>query len=82
LLFWWWGLHLLIRWRQLRCPWGDHKSNRHLQIVCFNTVATAQGGMGASDANGVQLRAVPFDATADRFSDEVFDLFAADLHIR
>ena len=41
LLLWWWGFHLLIRWRQLRCPWGDHQRDRHLQVVCFNSVATA-----------------------------------------
>ena len=38
--------------------------------------------MGLGHPHRVELGAVPFNAAADGFGDEVFDLLAADLHIR
>ena len=78
----WRWLHLLIRWWQLGGAWRNHQGHRHLQVVGFDLIAATEGRMGLGHAHGIQLGAMPFDPTADGFGDQVFDLLAADLHIR
>ena len=53
-----------------------------MKVVSFHLIAAAEGGMGLGHPHRVELGAVPFNAAADGFGDEVFDLLAADLHIR
>ena len=85
-LWGWWrrGLHGLlgIRRRQLQSTRGDHQTHGHLQVFGFHAVATAEGGMGAGDAHGIELTAVALHAAAQGFVHQIRDLLAGDLHIR
>ena len=53
-------------------PRRDHQGDGHLEVFGVHLIPAAEGGMGLGHPHRVELGAVPFNATADGFGDEVF----------